>query len=250
MTTEYSGIQPSLRQQVFKLLGKNPLLKPLDICKFLGLDRGKNQRDVIQQYKKQWRREYQVQQGSIRSLPDGVHNVFFKGKLFVRDGFFEVLRGKGVTLGWVLSRARNRYWIYRSVLGRVRFFENGTVELFVRKPASEGKAMQLFSDGFVKSELVTDIRVLEKFQKGLMRRFHGTFDAGQRLPYMKVTAFEDTHKLVFVAGDKTHPTCYEFIVEYHKEVEWARQFLDMLSGLGLSMKENGEPKSLRQDYSR
>ena len=169
---EYSHIPDSLRQRVFKLLNKNPLLKPQDICELLH----ETNRGVITQYKKQWKKEYKSQRGLIRSIPDDVHNAFYKGKL---DGKLAVdilsyVRRKNVSVGggrlklWRLSKAKNRYGIFKNALGRIRLFENGTVELWVRKPASTGKAMQLFSNAFTWTELIDSIKTIEAFQKTLM----------------------------------------------------------------------------------
>jgi hypothetical protein len=222
--SEHSDAHTSLRQQVFRKLSKNPLLKPKDLCSLLGLEYNRSHRNVIQQYKKQWKSEYEKQQGLVRCVPDGLHNCFFRGKLNLVVGELDLPKAyKGSS--WVPTKARNRFCVFRSGLGRIRLFENGTVELFVRKPSSLGKAMQLFCDGFVKTGLVGTDQI-EAFQKTLMRRVHATFDVGHRLDYMRVNAFKDTHRFEFVAGDKSHPTCYEFMLEYHAEVEQARRLVE------------------------
>lgn len=230
--SEHSDSQSSLRQRVFKLLSKNPLWKPKELCIILKLDYTRSHRDVIQQYKKQWKKEYQLQQGLIRCVPDGVHNAFFRGVLGCGVG--------GLGLPWVRSRARNSFWVYRSGLGRIRFFEGtGTVELFVRKPSSIGKAMQLFCDAFVKPGFVS-AECIDGFRKTLMRRFHATFDVGERLKYMRVNAFKPTHRFEFVAGDKSHPTCYEFMFEYQAEVEQARMLVEKIVDTFELFKGNGK----------
>lgn len=248
---EYSHIPDSLRKQVFKLLDKDPLLKPKKICKLLDLNY-KERGAVVTQYKKQWKKEYASQRGLIRSCPDDVHNAFYKGKLVGVDGLIGRLRRENFSV-WKLSRAKNRYWIFKSKLGRVRFFETGTVELWVRKPASGGKAMQLFSHAFTWTKLVDSISAVEAFQKTLMRKMHTLFDYGQRVPYMKVTAFQGTHKFTYVSGDKSHPTCAEFMFEYHAEVDSARRLFDQMQSFfeQFSPKQNGDvcSKPLGRDYS-
>jgi len=245
--TEHSGIPLSLRKRVFKLLDKDPLLKPMQICNLIEGITYEQNGEVVTQYKKQWKKEYKSQRGLIRSCPDDVHNVFYKGVLppnVVRDA-----RSKPLPFGWRLSRSKNKFWLFKSTLGRVRFFETGTVEIFVRKPANLGKCMQLFCDAFTKNYLITDIRVVDQFKAGLMIRFHATYKTGQRLPYMKITTFEDTHRLIFVSGDSTHPDCYEIIKEYSAEVEQARRLFEELR-LGL-LGGNGDARSkpLGRDYS-
>lgn len=250
--TEHSDIPISLRKRVFKLLDKDPLLKPKEICKLLdGVDYKKNG-EVVSQYKKQWKREYKSQQGLIRSIPDDLHNVFYKGSLESVAGFVLGLLRKGLPKGWKLSKAKNRYWIFKNSLGRIRFFENGTVEMWVRKPASDGKAKGLFTQAFVWTKLVDSITVCDEFYKTLMRKMHAVFDYGERVPYMKITAFKETHGITYVSGDKSHPTCAEWMFEYHTEVANARRLFDtMQSFFEQFSPKNGDVRSkpLERDYS-
>jgi hypothetical protein len=256
----------SLRKRIFKLLDKNPLLTPKALCTLTNENHQKRG-EVVRQYKKQWKCEYQKQHGSIRSIPDGVHNVFFKGKLpldvtdRVRKELREVWERAGWNRwvfpsapmrqdGWRNTNAKNRFLLFKSFLGRIRLFENGTVEMFVKKPASEGKALQLFCEAFTKTYLIDSIKIVEEFRKTLMRRMHVTFDTGERLPYIKVTAFEETHKLSMVLGDKTHPSCAEFMVEYHAEVELAKKFMEQLKGFfGEGLERGNGVKPIGKDYS-
>jgi hypothetical protein len=122
----------------------------------------------------------------------------------------------------------------------------------VRKPASKGKAMQLFSYAFVTPKLIDSICVLESFGKGLVTRMHPTFDLGQRLPYFKTDAFKESHGFTMVMGDKTHPTSVEFMFEYNSEVEAARQIFSQVGELlkSLGGPSVGEVKRLSDDYSR
>ena len=257
--SEHSYIPESLRHRVFKLLDKNPLLKPMEICKLLEGITYKDNGAVVTQYKKQWKKEYQNQRGLIRSCPDDLHHAFYKGSLYhypVKLGVREDVLGKLKLyqgLGWKPSRAKNRYWVFRNELGRIRFFETGTVELWVRKPASDGKAMQLFSQAFTWTKLIDSIQVIEGFQKTLMRKMHTVFDYGQRVPYMKITAFQETHKFTFVSGDKSNPTCAEFMFEYHAEVEGARRLYDQMQSFFEQFSgqqgKDVRSKPLDRDYS-
>jgi hypothetical protein len=249
--TEHSGIPLSLRKRVFKLLDKDPLLKPMQICNLIEGLSYKQNGEVVTQYKKQWKKEYKSQRGFIRSCPDDVHNAFYKGKLKGVKDVLSRLPSLVSISNWKLSRAKNRYWVFKSELGRIRFFETGTVELWVRKPASDGKAMQLFSHAFTWTKLVDSISVVEEFQKTLMRKMHTLFDYGQRVPYMKVTAFQGTHKFTYVSGDKSHPTCGEFMFEYHAEVESARRLFEQMENFfsQFSSNEGTRSKPLSRDYS-
>lgn len=259
----------NLRKIVFEELDKNPLLTAKTLAKILGLNekQTKYYQGYLRKLKYDWKHYHKKQQGSIRSCPDEVHAAYFKGVLpvdlvkrvvglleevWVRAGvdrwIFPTV--PGALDGWHRTKSLNHYLIYRNRLGRVRFFMSGTVEIYVRKPVSLGKCMQLFSDAFTRHYLISDLRVVDEFRLGLMRRFHGTYKTGQRLPYMKITTFEETHKFTFISGDRSHPDCYEFIMEYQAEVEQARRlFEEFKQGFGLGNNEvRGVP--LKNDYSR
>jgi hypothetical protein len=74
-----------------------------------------------------------------------------------------VLRVRAVEVGWLASRARNRWLLWRDRLGRLQWFETGRVNLYVRKPANLGRAYQLICNGFSFTGLITDMKVLEIF---------------------------------------------------------------------------------------
>jgi hypothetical protein len=258
----------NLRKLVFSELDRNPLLSPKSLAILLGFNEAQKKyyRGYIRKLKYDWKRNHQKQRDSIRSCPDEVHNAYYKGVLpkgvvdEVVKLLFDVWGRAGSDKwifpslpggldGWRQTKSRNHYLLFKSRVGRIRFFMSGTVEIFVRKPASLGRCMQLFSDAFTRHYLISDIRCVDVFRLGLMRRFHGTYKTGQRLPYMKITTFEDTHNFTFISGDRSHPDCYEFIVEYHAEVEQARRlFEELKEGFSLGINAKGVP--LKDDYSR
>lgn len=265
-----SNSNSSIRKQVFAELDKNPLLTARTMAKILCLSTSEYTRlkGYLRKLKSDWKRYHENKRGSIRSFPDDVHNAFFTGFLslgvskVVRDGLDDVWGRAGVDRwifpsvkdradGWRKSRAKNRFLLFKSVLGRIRFFETGLVELYVRKPASLGKAMQLFCDAFTKTLLITDLVVLQDFQKSLrVRGFHAVFNTDQRLPYMKVKLFKDSNGLELTLGDRTHPNGMELVVNYLEQVEQAKSLMDELSRMfGLSQ-PNGVRDLGDQDYSR
>lgn len=248
----YQGYLLNKRKAVFAALDKNPLLTPSSLAAILEIPSKDypKEKAYLKKLKYEWKGYHRNERGSVRSVPDGVHSAFYRGVLPVDvvKAVGDKILGSG--FGWVPSRNKNHALIFKHQLGRIRLFGTGTVELYVRKPANKGKAMQLFSYGLIQNGLIDSIAVLDKFQKGLLTRMHATFDVGQKLPYMKIDAFRDSHKFIFVSGDRTHPTSFEFMFEYNSEVEAARQlfveFSEMLKGLGGS----SEVKRLSQDYSR
>lgn len=266
---QYLGYLSNKRKAVFAALDKNPLLTPVTLVAVLEIPSSeyKKEKAYLKKLKYEWKGYHKSERGSIRCVPDEVHNVFYRGELsvdLVRDLRIKldaVFRVSGavwvlgypfseVNSGWRKTASRNHFLLYKNRLGRVRLFDTGTVELYVRKPASKGKAMQLFSYAFINSKLIDSIQVLEKFQKNLLTRMHAAFDVGQRLPNVKIGAFKESHGFTFVSGDRSDPTKFEFMFEYNAEVEAARNIFaqvgELLKGLGGSE----HAKRLTDDYSR
>lgn len=247
-----SGDSESVAQQVFKQLDKNPLLTAKPLCQILRLeyrDRG----HYVRNLKTKWKYHHRNERGSIRSLPDSVHCAFWVGVL--PGGLESGIRADAIGSGWLLSRARNRFLLWRDSFGRVRWFENGNVELYVRKPASDGKAMQLFSRAFVNSGLArfSDnfelARFLDCFARSLRHRgAHAVYESDQRLPYMKITTFWDTNGFMVVTGDRTNPRGVEVIYKYQDQIRKADELITaFLEGLGVKS-QNGTVKRGDPDY--
>lgn len=259
------------RQTVFTLLNTNALLTAKQLANEIGIPQDKRTKGEMAYLKKlryDWKSYHPKERSSIRSFPDSVHNVFYKGVLpekvvgEIRAKLFEVFERAGwdkwvyperpmTDTGWKITKSKNKALLYKSRLGRIRFFGTGTVEIFVAKPANLGKCLQLFSNAFTTTYLIENIRVVDEFRRGLLVRWHGTYKAGQRLPYMKVTTFEDTHNLIFISGDRTHPDCYEFIVEYNAFMERTRRLWDNMNSFfnQFSPDRSMGPKPLDKDYS-
>jgi hypothetical protein len=246
------------RQTVFNYLNKNPLLTPTQLANLIGIPIAQRKKELayIKVIKQDWKGNYEKQHGSNRSTPDDVHNAFYRGSLpsdvvgviLVRLRSLDCGFGSRDFIGgaWAKTKSKNGFYLFRCQLGRVRLFSSGTVELFVRKPASDGKAMQLFCDAFTKTGLVDSVKVIEKFQDGLMRRMHATFDAHQKLPYMKVTAFEESHGFSMTLGDRSHPSSVEFMFGYNKEVQSARQLVDDLNFFMKSAQDSNGSKIVKR----
>jgi hypothetical protein len=116
--------------------------------------------------------------------------------------------------------------------------------------------MQLFCNAFTWTKLVTDLAVIEDFQKGLrIRGFHAVFNTAHRLPYMKVQLFKGTNGFELVLGDRTHPNGAELIVNYLDQVEQAKSLIENLTkAFGLANSSIGNlgvsgVKPLERDYS-
>lgn len=156
-----------------------------------------------------------------------MRRVFF-GCVLPADLNAVLLRTR-LPVGWVVSRARNRFRLFRNSLGRVQWFETGRVVLYVRRPASVGKTKQLFCDGFTKTDLISDIGVLEEVLDGLrIRGGKADYMTGQRLPYLVIGDFRDTNGVTIVLGDRSHPNAVHVLFEYQEQVARIDQLITQL----------------------
>ena len=212
----------SVRQQVFEILNKNPLLTAKPLCKLLGLDY-KTHGNYVKYLRFQWKREYQNEQGSKCSL----HG--WRGWCFVPGGLGGI-RSHAVDVGWVETKARNRWLLWKDRLGRLQWFETGRVNLYVRKPANLGKAYQLVCNGFSFTGLVTDIKVLEKILASVrFKGAHYVFPTGQRLPRLTIDLFAKSNGVIIKVGDRSHPHAVEVIACYPDWAERNERLLEQLN---------------------
>ena len=215
-----SSYSESLTKQVFSLLDKNPLLTAKPLCKLLGLDYQKHGQ-YIANLRTRWRYNHQNEHGSKCSL----HG--WRGWCFVPVG---VDRRRALEVGWVQSRARNRWLLWRDRLGRLQWFESGRVNLFVRAPANLGRAFQLVCNGFSFTGLITDVKVLEGVLAGVrFKGAHYVFPVGVRLPRLTIDLFAKSNGVVVKVGDRSHPDCVEVQVCYP---DWGERNERLLAQVG------------------
>ena len=225
----------NIRKAIFELLDgdghSDPLLTPKQICKLLDLSY-KRYHNYVSKTKWEWKYYYRNERGSKCS---SFH--CFKAKVRLDGALSEALRRVvkldvergGVGFGWVLSKARNRFLVWKCRLGRVVWFESGTVTLHVRRPGNLGKAKQLFCDAFVNTGLLTDMKLLNPVLERIRPKSgHFPYSAGERLPYMVIRDFEESHGIVIKVGDRTHPDAVEVIAGFSDAIDLALQKLDAL----------------------
>lgn len=217
----------SVRERVFSLLDKNPLLTAKPLCKLLGLNY-RQHGHYITDLRYRWKYHYRNERGSKCST---VHA--WRGWCYVPAG---LNREAAVDAGWRVTRARNRWLLWTDRLGRLSWFETDRVNLYVRTPANLGRAFQLVCNGFSFTGLITDMKVLEQvLQRVRFKGAHFVFDAKERLPYLVIDLFKKSNGVIIKVGDRTHPTGVEVIAEY---MDWAErnehlgeQLLDVLKRL-------------------
>ena len=207
----YNGYAKSIRQRVFKELDKNPLLTPKNLCKLLDLSY-ETYRQYVANLKSLWKHNYRNEQGSKCSS----HGC--RGFCFVSVG---LSRTESVQQGWVLTRARNKWLLWKDKLGRLQWFETGRVNLYVRKPANLGKAYQLVCNGFFATGLIFDFRVMKEVLKTVrFKRASYVFETSQRLPKLVIDLFGESNGVRIKLGDRSHPHAVEVDVWYP---DWAER---------------------------
>ncbi len=147
-----SSYSASVRQRISELLSRNPLLTAKNLCKLLGLSY-ESHGAYVNNCKSIWRSNYNNEHGSKCSIHA------WRGWCYVPSGLD---KNKAVSQGWLVSRARNRWLLWKDRLGRLQWFETGRVNLYVRKPANLGRVYQLICNGFSFTGLLTDFKVIEQ----------------------------------------------------------------------------------------
>jgi len=208
----YNSYSESLTKQIFNLLDKNSLLTPKPLCKLLGLSY-QTHGQYIANLRSRWKYNHRNERGSKCSL----HG--WRGWCYLPEGLGtyvpSVARATAVDVGWVRSKARNRWLLWKDRLGRLQWFETGRVNLYVRKPANLGKAYQLICNGFSFTGLITDVKVLEQVLSTVrFKGAHYVFPVGMRLPRLTIDLFAKSNGIIVKVGDRTHPDSLELLVTY------------------------------------
>lgn len=182
----------------------------------------------------QWKYHYKNEHGSKCSL----HG--WRGWC-VLPGAAGGVRARAVAVGWLASRARNRWLLWRDRQGRLQWFETGRVNLYVRRPANLGKAYQLICDAFSFTGLITDVKVLEQVLSSVrFKGAHYVFPVGMRLPRLTIDLFRKSNGVVIKVGDVTHPDAVEVLASYP---DWAerneRLFEEVIKTLREGAGQNG-----------
>lgn len=233
--TGMKGNTETLTAQIKNELEQNPLLMPKKLCILIGLDYT-HYGNYVNKVKSLWKYYHENRRGS--NCPNDVH--CWRGFAFVPLGVRVALPLDG----WMSTRARNRMLLFRNGLGRLELFGTGRVNLYVRKPASLGKAYQLFCDGFFKTGVITDVKVLEGCLKSVrFKSAHFVFETKQRLPRLTIRLFDESNGVTVKVGDRSHPNSVEVVAGF---MDWAERLERKFDGL-FEVKEGFKP--LRDDYS-
>lgn len=235
----------SLRQQVFKLLEKNHELKPKQLCKLLEKAYAIHG-NTVKEYRKQWKREYRNRQ-ALKCL--SFHNTrgwIYALKLLDRQVATE-------SKVWVLTRARNRMLLFKDRdLGRLEWHVTGRINIWVKRPATKNRILQLLAKGFTWTGLIKDVQIFELW--AATARFKGShlvYDTGERLPYAKIEYLKEALGVVVKTGDVTHPTGIEIEFHYPDYAERNEKLLEQASkALELNSQQIQQFSQFLQDLSQ
>jgi hypothetical protein len=194
-----------IKQQIWKLLDNDPILKPKTICLILKLPYQKYH-NYVTRIRSLWKHYSKNEQLSKRLNFHNWHGFVFVPK--------SVDRSKAVDAGWKETKSKNKWLLWKEVRGRLEWHTSGRVRIYVRKPANPGKMAQLLANAFHMNALIPDIRVFEAFRQNVrFKGAHATVDLGERLPYCSLNFLQNSNGVKVKTGDLSHPTCLE--VEFH-----------------------------------
>jgi len=207
----YPSYPVSIRKQVCKLLDENQLLTAKMLSALLKLPY-KKYKQTLTNYRNFWKYNHENERGSKCS---SFH--CYKAVVVLKPEE----QPKREPIGkWVVSRARNKFFVWRGKLGRVVWFGTGRVLLFVKRPGNLGKAKQLFCDAFVGEGLITDLKVLNAVMERVRpRSCHFPYETSERLPKFEIRDFVESHGVLIKVGDRSHPNAVEVIAEYSEQLE-------------------------------
>lgn len=232
----------TIRHRAFALLKENDKLSPMRICAELHLPYVRYGA-YINNLKSYWKSHYQNEGGSGCS---SVHA--WSGRCCVPTF---VDRGLALRVGWIQTRAKNRWllWKDEKEIGRMMWFETGVVNLYVRSPVHLGKVKQLVCNGFSFTGLVFEDKVMAQVLETIKPYgAHYVFDIGIALPKKTINYFEKSHGIIIRIGDKSHPYAVE--IESHTP-DWADRLnlsldrlADVLGGGPTELAPNKKPEYL------
>lgn len=221
--------EATIRQQVFQYLKEHPFQNRVNhkkLAKDLGLDY-EYYKQYLWQLAKEYKTDYSKQQG-LKGL--NWHNwrgyIYLKSLFCNPDGSrnpkrMEVVRRKAINAGWIETKARNRYLLFKDRNGRLEWYMTGRVKVWIRKPVTKGKQIELLANGFAKTDLISDPNWFIEWIKGLrMKGVHVAIDTGFELPYLKFDLFKGSNGTILLLGDKSHKRCAELQMNYP---DWAEK---------------------------
>jgi hypothetical protein len=158
----------------------------------------------LNKLKNDWKSNHENKQGSNCSSVHG-----WRGWCFVP---YFVSCAMAVKVGWLPTKSKNRWLLWKDSVGRVEWFETGKAMLYIRSPVNMGRLKQLLCNGFFKTGLINDIELVERITKNIrFKEAHYVFETGHRLPKGTIDYFAKSNGLTIKVGDTSHPKAVEVI---------------------------------------
>lgn len=226
----------SIKAQVYEELDKNPLLTAKPLCKALGLAYQKYA-DYIRHIKTSWKYDLKNRVGLKR------------GKFKNWQGWVYCPKTVDVTnaveAGWIQTKSKNKYLLWKSNFGRLEWHpKTRRIRVWIKAPANKGKAFQLLCAGFFNTGLIYDRRLLEAFLNSLrFKRSTFILETSQRLPYFKIDFLKDSNGILFKAGDRSHPNCFEITFFYP---DWGEKTESVMAKLNHTLEQLLSPKPVKK----
>lgn len=207
----------TLKERVFLFMERYPNNKSnKDLCTFLNLDYYRH-RDVIKQYKSQWRKSKLRTRQGLNCL--NFHNVRFWNYMLKSNNEYRVMAVL-LECGWIETKAKNGMIIWKDNLGRIEWFKTGRLNCWIKKPASKSKMVNLLCNAFFRTGIIQDVNVFNEWKDEFkLKGFHVVKDTGVELPYCKIGMLKDSNGVILVMGDKSHKTGLEVQVTYPDWIE-------------------------------
>lgn len=220
--------------------------KIIKLASFLGIDYEDNKL-YLWKISSDFKTDVRNRQGLKRP---SWHN--WLGRIRTLEGFS---REEAVKKGWIQTKAKNHYLLWKDPkgLGRLEWFPNGTIKVWVKEPVSDARKLQLLANGFFNIYLVTDIRVFTEWVKTLRQigedcAVHVGFD----VPYFKIDLFQESNGITIVGGDKSHRDCIEaklrvpeWMQEYREKADFTVQgYKTLIEQLSKPLQDLSQPKTL------
>lgn len=190
------------------------------------------------------------------------HN-FNEASVFLSSAFTMRVRDQALSRGWQPTLSKNRFIMWRSKNGWVKWFENGRCRLHCRKPVHDGKILQLLADSFFNTELLKDIKEFMSFYRSFfMKAVKVTAHLGKesRIPRFRL-GFDNGIVKLIVMNDVSHPHDIEIQFYFLRDGEQLRQYLmdsqrsmDYATETNIQLmeliKQSRSPKPLKRDRDR
>jgi len=233
----------SIRQNVYRLWTENQCLKAQEICKKLGLHYPKHG-NYINNLLSTFRSNPNF---GLPLEPHELHKRIFFWENVPRHSLLEYLNCKEEDLteeslakmGWKKSSNKNKMLHFSDKRGKVHWYTEGRVFLYLRKPSILAKAKELFSRAFN----WFDGKTLSKYLDVPLREEsrHWVFEVNKPVPRFDVRKFKASHG-IHIYSDKSHPKAVEveetipFWIDELREA--AQNFGKIVAQFGVELKEH------------